>query len=72
MKITQDHVEGARQVIQRGLGLQPGQNLLIIADETTYQVAALLSDAAIEYRRVGDDRLHSPWNSKNASRRIMN
>ena len=48
MKITQDHVEGARQVIQRGLGLQPGQNVLIIADETTYQVAALLSDAAID------------------------
>jgi leucyl aminopeptidase (aminopeptidase T) len=47
MKITQDHVEGARQVIQRGLGLLPGQNLLIIADETTEDVAALLRDTAM-------------------------
>ena len=46
MEITQEHVKGARHVIQRGLGLQPGQNLLIIADETTDQVAALLRDAA--------------------------
>lgn len=47
MKTSQLHVDGARQIIQRCLGLQAGQNLLIIADETTYKVASLLSDAAL-------------------------
>jgi leucyl aminopeptidase (aminopeptidase T) len=47
MKITLQHLDGARQIIQRCLGLQLGQNLLIIADETTYQVASLLGDAAL-------------------------
>lgn len=47
MKVTHFHVDGARQIIQRCLGLQRGQNLLIITDETTYQVASLLSDAAL-------------------------
>jgi len=47
MEINQRHLNGAKQVIRKCLGLQPGQNLLIFADETTNKLVLLLSEAAL-------------------------
>lgn len=40
--------KGARQIVQKCLGLSPEQQLLVIADETTVEVAVVISEAAIE------------------------
>lgn len=42
--------KGALNIIQNSLDLHPGQDLLIIFDETTKDVAEVLSKTAIELR----------------------
>ena len=37
---------GARQIVRRCLGLEPGQDLVIFLDETTIEVAIALAEAA--------------------------
>ena len=37
---------GARQIVRRCLGLEPGQDLVIFLDETTIDVAVALAEAA--------------------------
>jgi len=39
-------VAGAKQIVQRCLGLSKGQNLLIFADETTSDLSAILAESA--------------------------
>lgn len=39
-------VSGAKQIIQRCLGLTRGQNLLIFADKTTSGLASIITEAA--------------------------
>lgn len=46
MKVNHTYLNGAKQIIKRCLGLQPGQNLLIFADETTHELATIINDAA--------------------------
>lgn len=41
---------GAHQIIRRYLGLNEGQELLVIADETTMEVATIIADAAYKLR----------------------
>ena len=43
---------GAAQLITTGLGLQPGQDVLIVCDETTQEVALLLADATLDIGAV--------------------
>lgn len=46
MAIDPAVVSGARQIIQRCLGLTRGQNLLIFADKTTSDLASIIAEAA--------------------------
>jgi len=41
-------VSGAKQIVQRCLGLTKGQNILIFADKTTSEVASVIAEAAEE------------------------
>lgn len=46
MVVDSAEVSGAKQIVQRCLGLTKGQNLLIFADKTTSEVASLIAEAA--------------------------
>ena len=46
MVIDSAEVAGAKQIVQRCLGLTKGQNLLIFADKTTSDVASIIAEAA--------------------------
>jgi leucyl aminopeptidase (aminopeptidase T) len=46
MVVDSAEVSGAKQIVQRCLGLTRGQNLLIFADKTTTDVASTIADAA--------------------------
>jgi leucyl aminopeptidase (aminopeptidase T) len=46
MVVDSAEVSGAKQIVQRCLGLTRGQNLLIFADKTTSDVASIIADAA--------------------------
>jgi len=46
MVVDSAEVSGAKQIVQRCLGLTKGQNLLIFADKTTSDVATIIADAA--------------------------
>lgn len=48
----QDYAAGAAQLVTTGLGLQPGQDLLIVCDETTQAAALRLADAAMNIGAV--------------------
>lgn len=48
MEIKDSYRSGAIQIIQRCLGLQSGQNLLIFTDESSHSLAALLSDSGLQ------------------------
>jgi leucyl aminopeptidase (aminopeptidase T) len=46
MVVDSAEVSGAKQIVQRCLGLTKGQNLLIFADKTTSDVASILAETA--------------------------
>ncbi len=46
MVVNSAAVSGAKQIVQRCLGLTKGQNLLIFADKTTSDVASIIAEAA--------------------------
>jgi leucyl aminopeptidase (aminopeptidase T) len=46
MTVDSAEVSGAKQIVQRCLGLKEGQNLLIFADKSTNDLAAIITDAA--------------------------
>jgi hypothetical protein len=46
MEIKQEHLAGAKQILQRCLGLRQGQSLVVFVDETTIDVAAVMIEAA--------------------------
>jgi hypothetical protein len=46
MEIKSDHLSGAKQILQRCLGLSKNQSLVIFVDETTISVGTVISEAA--------------------------
>jgi len=48
MSLTPAVYSGAKQIIQRCLGLTKGQNLLIFADKTTIEIATIIAEAGGE------------------------
>lgn len=46
METKSDHLSGAKQILQRCLGLRQNQSLVIFVDETTISVGAVISEAA--------------------------
>ncbi len=46
MEIKSDHLSGAKQILQRCLGLRQNQSLVIFVDETTISVGTVISEAA--------------------------
>lgn len=46
MEISQNHLLGAKQILQRCLGLRQGQSLVIFLDETTVDIGIVIAEAA--------------------------
>lgn len=46
MEIQHKHLAGAKQLLQRCLGLRQGQSLVVFVDETTVDVGAVIAEAA--------------------------
>ncbi len=46
MEIRGEHLAGAKQILQRCLGLRQGQSLVVFIDETTVDVGAVIAEAA--------------------------
>jgi len=46
MEIKSDHLSGAKQILQRCLGLSQNQSLVVFVDETTISVGTIIAEAA--------------------------
>ncbi|MBU2611227.1 MAG: hypothetical protein KJ606_09835 [Chloroflexi bacterium] len=46
MEIQRKHLAGAKQILQRCLGLRQGQSLVVFVDETTVDVGVVIVEAA--------------------------
>ena len=46
MEVKSDHLSGAKQILQRCLGLRQKQSLVVFVDETTINVGNVISEAA--------------------------